>query len=185
MQYKQVVDGFLWTGDETQTDDPVWIAEAMERGHATVVEIHGSIALEMETYVPGFEFVVTVWAYPGDYVVRDAMGNMFPYKPNVFRALFEEVAADGADDADGERRQPDALPNEVLSRQVVNASSLVDTDGADEKQESVSMWAIGAWEQFCGEVESIMAPVARKLIEMGYGEEVDTDGADDTEREGV
>lgn len=99
MQYKQVVDGFLWTGDETQTDDPVWMLEAVEQGHVIVAVIDGSIALEIETYMPGFEFVVTVWAFPGDYVVRDAMGNLFPYKPNVFGALFEEVAAD---DADGE-----------------------------------------------------------------------------------
>lgn len=45
------------------------------------------------------------------------------------------VVAETINDLLAERRQPEALPNDVLSRQVVNASSFVDTDGADDAEQ--------------------------------------------------
>lgn len=93
-RYRQMVDAFLWTGNDDQVEKPVWITNAIREGDAIIVDSDEGLMLEMETCMPGFGYEVTVFARPGDYVVHDELGNLFPYQRDVFKKLFEPTDRD-------------------------------------------------------------------------------------------
>lgn len=76
-----VIEAFVWTGDETQTDDPVWIVKEMKNGHVWCdVE---SNTLKIET----LEGVMT--AQPGDWIIKGVNGEIYPCKPDIFEKTYE------------------------------------------------------------------------------------------------
>lgn len=80
------VEAFKWTGGPDQTEDPEWIVEAI--GDGTVLfENRGTpdVALLVRT-LEG-----TMRAERGDYIIKGIKGELYPCKPDVFEATYDEV----------------------------------------------------------------------------------------------
>ena len=83
------VDAFKWTADETQTEDPVWIKEALELGRE---HVYGAVIMKSQPFGCCMSITVpsgTAVAVPGDYVIRGAKGELFTMKPDAFAAKYE------------------------------------------------------------------------------------------------
>lgn len=99
MKYRKkpiVIEAFKWTGGPDQTEDPVWIVDALIKpeydrpGSATFHKKDGQI--EMLINVSGPEGTVIIkTAQPGDYIIKDAQGDIYPCKPDIFEATYEAV----------------------------------------------------------------------------------------------
>lgn len=83
-----VVEAFLWTGDIEQTEDPVWIVEAIHRGQ---VSFHKRGAETTVMNITTLEGVMT--AIPGDWIIKGIEGEIYPCKPEIFAASYEKVQA--------------------------------------------------------------------------------------------
>jgi hypothetical protein len=79
-----IVEAFRWTGDEEQTEDPIWIIEAIKNGNA-YFERHNF-------YIRTLEGVMQV-GY-GDYVIKGIKGEIYPCKPDIFEASYSEIEID-------------------------------------------------------------------------------------------
>jgi hypothetical protein len=89
-QYKPVaVEAFIWTGDEEQTEDPEWIIKALESKKVEILNspLTGEPFMLLETKL-GLRC-----ALPGYYIVREENGNIFPCKPKIFTANYEQVVS--------------------------------------------------------------------------------------------
>lgn len=78
------IDAFKWTGDQDQIDDPEWIVEAIKKGD---VKFLGGLTMTIST----LEGDMT--AQIGDYIIRGTKGEIYPCKPDIFEAIYEEVGA--------------------------------------------------------------------------------------------
>lgn len=76
-----VIEAFLWSGDERQVEDPVWIVEAMERGEVTIDYPH--------LFIKTLEGTMT--AAVGDWIIKGVKGEIYPCKPDIFAATYEPV----------------------------------------------------------------------------------------------
>lgn len=87
-----LVDAFLWTADENQTEDPEWMIEALKLGCGVIygAAIHKSVPFGccMSITVPSGTSV----AVPGDYIVRGTKGEIFAMKPDAFNTRYEAAA---------------------------------------------------------------------------------------------
>jgi hypothetical protein len=81
-----VIEAFKWTGDEEQTEDPLWITDAMRHGSVHFENLYTeSVKLLINT----LEGVMT--ANRGDYVIKGVKGEIYPCKPDIFEATYEQV----------------------------------------------------------------------------------------------
>lgn len=80
------VDAFRWTGDQDQTEDPVWIVEAIKSGR---VRFHNAGSPYVVMLVSTLEG--TMCATPGDWIIRGVKGELYPCKPDIFAATYEPV----------------------------------------------------------------------------------------------
>lgn len=69
------IESFRWTGDIDQVDDPMWIAEAIERGAVRPQHVRGT---------PMMRMVAGPAAFKGDFVVLHAAGEIRAYSPNEY-----------------------------------------------------------------------------------------------------
>ncbi|MFH1865933.1 MAG: hypothetical protein ABIK85_08620 [Candidatus Eisenbacteria bacterium] len=87
MKYRKkpvVIEAFQWTGDADQTDDPVWIVDAMRKRWGNPGSVRfASGRLEIMT----LEGVMT--ARSGDYVIQGIQGEIYPCKADIFEATYE------------------------------------------------------------------------------------------------
>lgn len=95
-QYRKkpvVIDAFKWTADEHQTDDPVWIVEAIKRGD---VLIGAESPPEDPTIVMRIK-TLEGWmtGQIGDYIIRGIKGEIYPCKPDIFEASYDAVDLNG------------------------------------------------------------------------------------------
>lgn len=84
MKYRKkpvVIEAFKWTGDQTQTEDPVWAVEAIKSG---VIWFH-------ETFMVIRTLEGNHLANPGDYIIRGVKGEIYPCKPDIFEMTYEPV----------------------------------------------------------------------------------------------
>ncbi|WP_316397333.1 hypothetical protein [Bradyrhizobium sp. 33ap4] len=85
-QYRKkpvVIDAFKWTAGPDQTDDPLWIKEAIVRGDVTFTgDSLSNVTMQIKT----LEGVMT--ANVGDYVIRGVKGEIYPCKPDIFEATY-------------------------------------------------------------------------------------------------
>ena len=91
MKYRKrpvVIDAFRWTVDERQEDDPAWIAKAIKDGDAWF-ENEGTPDVKM--MIRTLEGVHE--ASVGDYIIRGIAGEIYPCKPDIFLATYEQVMA--------------------------------------------------------------------------------------------
>lgn len=89
MKYRKkpvVIDAFKWTGDVNQTEDPNWIVEAIKDGRI-YFEGHGTENVLMR--IDTLEGVMA--ANRGDFIIRGVKGEIYPCKPDIFKATYEEV----------------------------------------------------------------------------------------------
>lgn len=84
-----VVDAFQWTGDENQTEDPLWIINEIKNGKVSFRRSNGIItAMEIET----LEGVMC--ADFGDFIIRGIQDEIYPCKPDIFAKTYELVEND-------------------------------------------------------------------------------------------
>lgn len=82
-----VIEAFKWTGDANQAEDPEWIVEAIEAGSVRFSGSGGSGVCMMIDTLEG-----TLIASRGDWIIRGIKGELYPCKPDIFDATYEEVA---------------------------------------------------------------------------------------------
>ena len=81
-----VSDAFQWTGGLEQEDDPEWILEA----------IKNKTAWFKNGGTPDVKFMIQTLegvheASVGDYIIRGIAGEIYPCKPDIFRATYEPL----------------------------------------------------------------------------------------------
>ena len=76
-----VIEAFRWTGDQDQTEDPLWAIEAIKNGS---VFFEGGL-MKIIT----LEGIMT--AERGDYVIKGIKGEIYPCKPDIFELTYEQV----------------------------------------------------------------------------------------------
>ena len=82
------IEAFKWTGSHDQTEDPVWIVDAINRGEVTV----GNDPARSEGFILRIKTLEgTMDATPGDYIIKGLKGELYPCKPDIFEASYEEV----------------------------------------------------------------------------------------------
>ncbi len=81
------IEAFKWTGDINQTEDPIWIVEAIQKGDVWIHEdsINGAIEMRIKT----LEGVMI--ANRGDYIIKGVKGEIYPCKPDIFEMTYEAV----------------------------------------------------------------------------------------------
>lgn len=81
-----VIDAFQWTGDQSQTEDPIWIIEALKTGEV-YFENEGTPQVVM--CIKTLEGTMT--AQRGDYIIKGTAGELYPCKPDIFEFKYEKV----------------------------------------------------------------------------------------------
>ena len=81
-----VIDAFLWTGDEAQTEDPEWAVEAIKAGDIIFVN---EFTENVEMHIRTFEGWIT--GSQGDYIIQGIQGEIYPCKPDIFKATYDKV----------------------------------------------------------------------------------------------
>lgn len=76
-----VIEAFKWTGGPNQTEDPVWIVEAIKLG---VVRIEYP-----NLYIQTLEGEMT--ASKGDWIIQGVQGEIYPCKPDIFEKTYDEI----------------------------------------------------------------------------------------------
>jgi len=78
-----IVDAFRWTGDRDQIEDPEWIVEAIKSGKVRFSEDGESLLVDTHEGI--------LMANQGDYIIRGIQGEIYPCKPDIFEATYEQV----------------------------------------------------------------------------------------------
>jgi hypothetical protein len=90
MQFRKkpvVIEAFCWTGDEHQTEDPVWACDAIRRGEITFENVGTP---EVRLIVSTLEGKMT--ANQGDWIIQGVNGEIYPCKPDIFAKTYDPVA---------------------------------------------------------------------------------------------
>ena len=90
MKYRKkpvVIEAFCWTGGPDQTEDPVWICDAIKCGSVRFKTIGDDTFMFIDT-LEG-----THMASPGDFIIKGVKGELYPCKPDIFEATYEAVEA--------------------------------------------------------------------------------------------
>jgi MoaA/NifB/PqqE/SkfB family radical SAM enzyme len=86
---RQVVEAVRWTGDPWQKEQPDWMRHALQDGSARLEgEGRGPVPLRL------YDGDTVRTARPGDWIVRNPDGTIYPVSAPQFRAFFRK-----ADDA--------------------------------------------------------------------------------------
>ena len=81
------IEAFKWTGDIHQTEDPIWIVKAIEKGDVWFSRDseNGYIQMKIKT----LEGVMT--ANRGDYIIKGVKSELYPCKSDIFEMTYEKV----------------------------------------------------------------------------------------------
>ncbi|MDY0389212.1 MAG: hypothetical protein RBT65_19250 [Methanolobus sp.] len=89
MKYRKkpiVIEAFQWTGDNKQTEDPIWIIDEIKKGNVWFRRP----CLEPTTMkIKTLEGVMT--AQVNDFIIKGVNGEIYPCKPDIFIKTYEEV----------------------------------------------------------------------------------------------
>lgn len=79
-----VIEAFQWIGGPEQEDDPEWIVKAIKDGKVWFDnEGTPDVKLIIQTLEGAQEASV------GDYIIRGVAGEIYPCKPDIFRATYD------------------------------------------------------------------------------------------------
>lgn len=81
-----VIEAVQWTGDEHQLEDPDWICKAIADGNV-VFDSAGSEDVKLVVRTLEGDMV----ADRGDWIIRGVAGEIYPCKPEIFAASYEDV----------------------------------------------------------------------------------------------
>ena len=82
---KQVtIEAFKWTADMYQTEDPIWIVEAIKNNQ--VIIVRESITDQVSMHIKTLEG--TMKASIGDYIIQGVKGEIYPCKPDIFELTY-------------------------------------------------------------------------------------------------
>ncbi|RCX22912.1 hypothetical protein DFP94_101501 [Fontibacillus phaseoli] len=84
-----VIDAFRWTGDADQTEDPEWIIDEIRAGAVWFYTEERGTFMQIRTLEGDMQ------VSPGDYITRGVAGEIYPCKPEIFEATYEEVRNSG------------------------------------------------------------------------------------------
>ncbi len=81
-----IIEAFQWTGDEKQTEDPLWIINAIIRGD---VYFKNYGTEEAKLVIKTLEGEMT--ADRGDFIIKGIKGELYPCKTDIFKETYELV----------------------------------------------------------------------------------------------
>lgn len=81
------IEAFKWTGDINQTEEPIWIVEAIQKGDVWCREDSKNGYTVMT--IANNNSVMT--ANRGDYIIKGVKGEIYPCKPEIFEMTYEAV----------------------------------------------------------------------------------------------
>lgn len=81
-----VIEAFRWTGDIDQTEDPVWIVEAIKEYKAIIVP---GDPPEFHMWDDGMQRWAA--AQPGWWIIKGVKGEIYPCEPSTFEMTYEPV----------------------------------------------------------------------------------------------
>lgn len=93
MKYRKkpvVVEAFQWFGDNRQTEDPEWIIEAIKKGKARI-EMSKDYLDRVFPVMLIDTLEGEMLANPGDFIIQGIKGEIYPCKPDIFHATYENV----------------------------------------------------------------------------------------------
>lgn len=81
------IEAFKWTGDINQTEDPIWIVEAIQKGDVWCYgdSKKGYTVMTIANNNSGMT------ANRGDYIIKGVNGEIYPCKPEIFEMTYEAV----------------------------------------------------------------------------------------------
>jgi hypothetical protein len=85
MKYRKkpiIIEAFKWTGGPDQTEDPVWIIEAIKTGNV----FFDDCTMKIKT----LEGIMT--ANIGDWIIQGVNSEIYPCKPDIFEKTYEKVS---------------------------------------------------------------------------------------------
>lgn len=82
-----IIEAFRWTGGPDQTEDPVWIVDAIKAG---AVRFKGNGTPQVALLIDTLEG--THRADQGDFIIRGVKGEIYPCKPDIFEMTYDEVS---------------------------------------------------------------------------------------------
>lgn len=86
-----VIEAFQWTGGPDQTEDPIWAIEAIRDGRIVFEGKSETFCLVVRTLEDGRDWKAKHVASPGDWIIRGIKGELYPCKPDIFKATYEAV----------------------------------------------------------------------------------------------
>lgn len=85
------IEAFQWTGGPDQTEDPRWICEAVARRDVWAERLNDEIYDSPAVLkIKALEGVMT--ASVGDWIIRGVKGEIYPCKPDIFAATYDNTA---------------------------------------------------------------------------------------------
>lgn len=81
-----VIDAFIWTGDKEQTEDPLWIVDAIRTNQVSFLNPGTKDVKMVINTLEG-----SMIASRGDYIIKGVKGEVYPCKPDIFQATYEKV----------------------------------------------------------------------------------------------
>lgn len=79
-----VIEAFRWTGGPDQTEDPVWVVEAIGAGTVTFENVGTP---QVKLLIRTLEGVMR--ADQGDWIIKGVSGELYPCKPDIFDKTYE------------------------------------------------------------------------------------------------
>lgn len=86
-----VIEAFCWTGGPDQTEDPIWIVEAIEAGTVFFCPDPGG-----RLHISTLEGTMT--ADKGDWIIKGVKGEIYACKPEIFEATYDAVSIEARSD---------------------------------------------------------------------------------------
>ena len=81
-----VIEAFKWTGDEHQIEDPEWACDAVRNGEIMMGQVGTPDVFLIIVTLEG-----KMSAERGDWIIKGIKGEIYPCKPDIFVASYEEV----------------------------------------------------------------------------------------------
>ena len=79
-----VIEAFQWTGGPDQTEDPLWIIEAIKKGDAWLIG-RGTHKCQMIIKTLEGNHAANI----GDYIIKGVKGEIYPCKPDNYEMTYE------------------------------------------------------------------------------------------------
>ena len=80
------IEAFKWAADENQTEDPLWIVEAIRKGDVFFSN-KGTENIKMHIKTLEGEMIANI----GDYIIKGIKNELYPCKSDIFYQTYEKI----------------------------------------------------------------------------------------------